>query len=153
MNAPQSEDRRTYPLALLFLILTSVAILAAVAGPLLRGIDWSKVGDNLPEVTIAIVVSVLCGCLLGMILGLYHFHRATSVLIGAAVGAAVGPLAGLLMSVGSQSLLPLVPTVFIGSAILIMVAWFARPAEKKSDDDEIVIATEVKEPRSPDPTA
>lgn len=149
MNAPQSEGRRTYPLALLFLILTSAAILAAVAGPLLRGIDWSEVGDHLPEVAIAIVVSILCGSLLGMILGLYHFHRATGVFIGAAVGAAVGPLAGLLMSVRTQSLLPLVPTVFIGSAILILVAWFARPAEKKSDEEEIVMATEVEEPRSP----
>jgi predicted lipid-binding transport protein (Tim44 family) len=145
-NTPDTEGRRTYPLGLLFLILTSAAILAAVAAPLVRAIDWNNIGD--PKVLAAIFGCIMGGCLLGMIMGLYCFHRSTGVLIGLAVGAAVGPLAGLLVSLGTESLMSLAPALLIGSIILILVAWAIRPGEKKVDD-EIIMATEVKEPRSP----
>lgn len=147
-NLPDTEGRRTYPLGLLFLILTAAAILAGVAAPLLRALDWNDVVAALPQVLAATMICVLAGCLLGMLMGLYCFHRATGVLIGIAVGAVIGPLAGLLVTVGAKSLLSLAPALVIGSVILILVAWAIRPAEKTADD-EIVMATEVKEPRTP----
>lgn len=150
-NPSEQEGRRTYPLGLLFLILTSAAILAAVVAPLVRAIDWNDVSAHFPEVLAAMVGCVVGGCLLGMLMGLYSFHRSTGVPIGLAVGAAVGPLAGLLVGVGAQSLMSLAPAVLIGSVILILVAWVIRPAEKKNDDDEIVLATEVKDPRYQEP--
>ncbi len=147
-NISDTQGRRTYPLGLLFLILTATALLAGVAAPLLRALDWNDVGANLPRLLAAMVGCMLGGCLLSMMMGLYCFHRSTGVLVGLVVGAAVGPLAGLLVSVSTQSLLSLAPALAIGSVILVLVAWAIRPVEKKAED-EIVMAAEVKEPRGP----
>jgi|GEM_PF-6919394 len=134
MNA-RANNRRTYPLALLFLILTAAAILAAAIGPLLRANDWAWF-DNLFEFAIAFVLSALVGSALGAFIGLYHFHRWAGVLCGLAVGAMLGPLAALLLSVGAQSIGIVAPAVIIGSAILLAVAWLIRPAEKRLDDNQ-----------------
>jgi hypothetical protein len=137
--SPAKQNHRTYPLALLFLILTSAAILAAVAGPLLRAIDWEDATADVPYVLIVALVSIACGGLLGMIVGLYQFHRLPGALAGLAIGSALGPLAALLLNLGSHGLVTLLPAVLIGSGILLIVAWFTRPP-LRTEDDEIVEA-------------
>jgi hypothetical protein len=125
MNTPTSN--RTYPLALLFLILTCAAILAGAIGPLLRSnsFDWF---DNAFAVVIAAVLSALLGSALGALVGLYHFDRLAGVFSGVAVGAVLGPFAVLLVAEGPNGLGIVAPAVVIGSAILLIVAWLVRPA-------------------------
>jgi hypothetical protein len=138
-TSPPKQNRRTYPLALLFLILTSTAILAAVAGPLFRAIDWEDAGADVLYVVFLALISIACGGLLGMIVGLYQFHRLPGALAGLAIGSALGPLAALLLNLGSQGLGALLPAVLIGSGILLIVAWFTRPP-LRTDEEEVVQA-------------
>lgn len=150
-ESPPQQNRRTYPLALLFLILTSAAILAAVAGPLLRAIDWEDATSDVLYVLIALLISIACGGLFGMIIGLYQFHRLPGALAGLAIGAALGPLAALLLNLGSHGLIALLPAVLIGSGILLFVAWFTRPPLRMEDDDviEAKLATTSQAPKPP----
>lgn len=127
MNTPTSN--RTYPLALLFLILTCAGILAGAIGPLLRtnSFDW---WDNAFVVVIVAILSALVGSALGALVGLFHFDRLAGVFSGIAVGAVLGPFAVLLVVEGPKSLGIIAPAVVIGSAILLIVAWLIRPAAR-----------------------
>ena len=125
-NAPSN---RTYPLALLFLVITCAAILAAAIGPLVRAnsFEWF---ESTFELSVAILVSIIIGSTLGALVGLYHFDRRTGVLCGIAVGAIVGPVAALLLTVNATGVGVVAPAVIIGSAILLIVAWAIRPAAR-----------------------
>ncbi|WP_254506999.1 hypothetical protein [Anatilimnocola floriformis] len=125
MNAPSSN--RTYPLALLFLILTCAAIVAGAIGPLLRAsrFDWY---EDAFELAVTTIVSAFVGSMIGIAVGVFHFNRVAGMLSGLAVGAILGPLAALLLAVGTHSIGIVAPAVFIGSAILLIVAWLIRPA-------------------------
>ncbi len=150
MNDPVST-RRTYPLALLFLILTSSAVLAAVAAPLIQGLDIENVFDSLPELIGVLLGSMIGGAIMGLNLGLFQFHRLSGVICGLLVGAVIGPLAALLMTVQTSKISALVQAVLIGSAILLLVAWLIRPAIPTADDEvfRAVLAVEKSEQSKP----
>lgn len=150
--APTSEnERRTYPLALLFVVLTCAAILAAAAGPLFRAIDWSDGFGGLLELVLAAVAAGLAGGALGALIGLYHFQRLNGVLCGLAVGAVLGPLAGMLMTTGAASLSSVAPAVLIGSVILLFVGSLIRPVQRVVNDEEIVNATLAEQRKESQP--
>lgn len=135
MNQPAPSNRRTYPLSLLFLVLTCAAVLAAVAAPMLRTLNGKDLVASLPTVIAAIFISMLCGALLGMIIGLYQFDRKAGVICGLLVGSGIGPLVGLLLTVRREHVGSLMQVVIVGSAIIVLIAWLIRPAEQPRDEE------------------
>jgi hypothetical protein len=143
MPDPVASRRVTFPLALLFLVVTGAAIIAALIGPLLRDIDWSEV--EIENVVGGLIASVIGGSILGGLLGLFQYNRLVGVAVGLCVGATIGPVALLVTTVPTSKVSSVVPAVCIGSGILLLIAWLIRPPAQVEEPEEIVAATLVSE--------
>ncbi|QDU29860.1 hypothetical protein ETAA8_49760 [Anatilimnocola aggregata] len=142
MNDPLATNRRTFPLSLLFVMLTGFAVMAAAAAPLFRDLDL----EDSPEYLGAMVGGLVAGALLGIIIGLFQFHRGWGVLYGSAVGSGIGMIAGLMTRVSPDRVGALIQAVVIGSGILLITAWLIRPAIPP-DEADIITAVEVLDER------
>lgn len=149
MSQPTPSNRVTFPLALLFVILTGAAVIAALIGPVLRDVDYAELlRDPLPAIAL-LMGATIGGVALGAMLGLFQFNRLLGVIVGASVGGLIGPVAILLTTVPTSKINSVVPAVCIGSAILLFIAWLVRPPAPP--EDEIVNAELAPEERSPGP--
>lgn len=143
------RGRQTFPLALLFLVCTVAAVMAAVVRPLVDVDRWDDMFGGIVGIAIAFIGSVLCGCLIGVIVGLFQFHRSTGVICGAAIGALLGPIAALLLTANSSALQALIPTILIGSVVMLVVAWFTRSAARPAAEEVFAASEVVQQPAAP----
>jgi hypothetical protein len=61
------------------------------------------------------------------------------------IGAVLGPIAALLLTADASAMQSLIPTVLIGSIVMLLVAWFTRPAQR-AEEDEVQPASLQQEP-------
>lgn len=140
-----STSRVTFPLALLFVIVTGAAVIAALIGPILRDINFGELAEEPVQVLLLLMATSIAGTILGALLGLFQFNRLLGVAIGAWVGGVIGPVALLLMSVPAEKVSSVVPAVCIGSGILLFIAWLVRPPVPPEAEEEIVPAVLANE--------
>lgn len=152
MPEPTSSSRVTFPLALLFVIVTGAAVIAALIGPLLRDVEWDELEFG-PTLGLLLVATV-GGSILGGLLGLFQYNRLLGVAVGLWVGGMIGPVALLLTTVPTSKISAVVPAVCIGSGILLLIAWLIRPPAPPEETEEIVSAVLVSKPEErPKPPA
>jgi hypothetical protein len=144
MSNASGSSRHSFPLALMIVVLTGCAVLAAVVAPVVRNFKLEDWFDNSRQIAGAALVTLLGGALLGKIIGLHQFHRKSGVVFGAVMGAMIAPAAALLMTVDRKSVGPVVQAVLIGCAILIATAWFIRPPLPADDKEEVIDAVEAE---------
>ncbi len=144
MSDAPGSGRHSFPLALMIVVLTSCAVLAAVIAPVARNFRVDDWFDNTRQIAGAGVATLLGGALLGMIIGLHQFDRKSGIMFGALIGAMIAPAAALLMTVDRKSVGPVVQAVLIGCAILIATAWFIRPPLRSDDKEEVIEAVEAE---------
>lgn len=144
MPEPVSSSRVTFPLALLFVIVTGAAVIAALIGPLLRDIEWNEV--EIENVIGGLIATTIGGAILGGLLGLFQYNRLLGVAVGVGVGGTIGPVALLVTTVPTSKISSVVPAVCIGSGILLLIAWLIRPPVPPDASEEVVAATLVSEP-------
>lgn len=145
MPEQPSSRRVTFPLALLFVIVTGAAVIAALIGPILRDIDFGELAEEPAQVLMLLLGMSIAGTILGALLGLFQFNRLLGVAVGAWVGGMIGPVALILMTVPTEKVSSVVPAVCIGSVILLLIAWLVRPPAPPEAEEEIVPATLANE--------
>jgi hypothetical protein len=123
-KAPPSR-RSGYPLSALFVLITVIAILAAMLSPLVRG--PIEIGMLL-AVTIA---TGLIGMVLGAIIGAFYRPWWFAAPLGAASGAMLGVLIGPLTQISVVGFPTLVIACAGGAVAIVLVGVIVRLAERK----------------------
>ncbi len=121
MNAP----RRGYPLGALFVLVAAAAVLVAGIAPLFRlAVD----GDDVEwgELLASVAVGIVCGLLVGGMLGLLQFHKGLGVLLGMTAGTVIGAVGGGLAMLPANQLLTAAVPMVIGSGLVVGVALLMR---------------------------
>ena len=122
--------RRGYSLAALFLLMATIAVVAAMASSVP---SWSKVAWNVAIPNL--VVGFLGGAILGGTLGIHYERRIRSTLAGIAMGAVVGLVAGALTIAEFSPLMALMQcAVLLALAVVVRIASPLRPAPQLSPD-------------------
>jgi hypothetical protein len=108
-----------FPLAALFVLVAVFAILAAMLGLAVKAMVVGEVGFQV--VAAAMVLSMFCWSVPGLVVGLFHHQQVRGVLVGGASGAIVGLFIGPLMAVPVESFGSLIAAGLGGSATLVLV--------------------------------
>lgn len=115
--------RRGYSLAALFVLMATIAVLAAMASSVP---SWQKVAWNVAIPNL--VVGFLGGALLGGTIGIHYERRARSMIAGIFVGAAAGLIGGALSFADFNPFMALLQcAVLVALAVLVRLTTPLRP--------------------------
>jgi hypothetical protein len=118
--------RRGYSLSALFLLMATIAVMAAMASSLPA---WGKIPWDVT--TANLVIGFLGGALIGGTIGIHYERRVRSTATGAAVGAAAGLITGLISISQFDPLMSIVQCgVLVTLAILVRMTTPSRPRFK-----------------------
>jgi hypothetical protein len=122
-NAPASDNRRGYPLAALFVLVTACAALIAAVAPVLQYLF--KEGMNGPQLGWVLAGGGL-GLTLGLVIGCVQHGWRLGLPIGGISGLVLGLTGGALALAPSHQLPQAAVTLVVGSGLMIGVAIFMR---------------------------
>lgn len=141
MNPPSTENDEALPpaegapgyarsgagvsLASLFVLTAVAAVLVAGLTPVGQAIVHNRIETH--WLVAAPLLGSGGGLLIGIVLGMHQYHRGYGLLLGAGIGGGVGLLAGPLMLVPLTALQPVAMAMFIGSLLMVGVAFLMRP--------------------------
>lgn len=115
--------------------LASLFVLTAIVAVLMSGV--APVGKLLADGDIegelvggALAAGLFGGAFLGAILGMHRYARGRGLLIGAAVGAFIGGTTVPIAVLPEDLLSPVALAMFIGSLLIVAVAFFMRPSRR-----------------------
>lgn len=125
-------SRRSYPLSLLFVMVTGCGVITAFTTPVVRAVLSDQL--SLPAALAAHFLSALAGLPTGAVLGLYHHRRSRGLFWGAVTGIGVGFMAGPVVLAPASGAADLALTSLGGAAVLLALgaALFGRPPARSS---------------------
>lgn len=122
-QATPGDNRRGYPLAALFVLVTACAAVIAAVAPVLQHLF--KEGMNGPQLGWALAGSGL-GLVLGVVIGCVQHGWRLGLPIGSVIGLLLGLVAGLLAVAPTDQLPRMAIALVVGSGLMIGVAVFMR---------------------------
>ena len=129
-NAPRTSAARSrggFPLSALFVLVTIVAVLAAMLSPLARsGIDGQWAGGGM-------ALCAIIGMIAGAIAGTFRRPSWLFVPIGGVSGIALGLFIGPLAGAHIEALPAILAACFGGAVAIVVVGVFVRLAERRRE--------------------
>jgi hypothetical protein len=123
-GTPLDDNRRGFPLAALFVLVTACAALIAVIAPVVQHL-WK--GDvSLETILTALICGGIGGLILGLVVGTVQHGWKLGTPIGAIIGLSLGVVAGLLALAPANLLPRMAVALVVGSGLMIGVAVFTR---------------------------
>ena len=122
-----NETQRGYPLGGLFVLVAVSAVLVAGVTPLIRQAVSGLVPFTMLLIGLGAGAGV--GLILGILVGLHHYRRASGILTGATVGTTIGAVGGMMSLTPIQQLPAAAVAIVAGSALVVGVALVMRRAE------------------------
>ena len=114
------ENRRVYPLSVLFLVTAGCAIFSALLTPLLRALAGGTVGFF--DASVTSMGGGLFGGFLGGMVGIYHYRRGRGLIWGLLVGLSMGALLGPLSLIPVEAAPSLLGLSAAGAVLLVALA-------------------------------
>ena len=111
--------RRSYPLSVLFVLMTACGVVSAFTAPVVRAVVSG--GLRVTDALVAHVVGGLVGLMIGAILGLYHYRRVRGLFWGVATGIGVGFMAGPIVLAPPRESAHLAITSVCGAVLLFIL--------------------------------
>lgn len=123
-GASPSDNRRGYPLAALFVLVTACAALIAVITPVVQHL---LKGDTSLEIILAALIGGgVGGLILGLVVGTVQHGWRLGLPVGSVIGLLLGLVAGLLAIAPTDQLPRMAIALVVGSGLMIGVAIFMR---------------------------
>jgi hypothetical protein len=123
-DASPSDNRRGFPLASLFVLITACAALIAAIAPVVQHLFKEDVG--LDTILAALVGGGIGGLILGLIVGTVQHGWKLGLPIGSVIGVLLGLVSGLLAIAPTDQLPRMAIALVVGSGLMIGVAVFMR---------------------------
>ena len=116
--AEPNEERRSFPLSALFILMAACAVVAALMAPLTRAMGEGKIG--VADAAVASACGALMVMLLGAVIGLYHHRPARGLGWGIVTGGGIGMVMGPVV-LSPLSAFPSLLTMSVGGAAALLV--------------------------------
>lgn len=127
-NPPPNPSRPAgYPLATLFVLVATSAILAVAIAPFVRIFVEGEV--EVGWVLVSLIAGGALGVVLGGTLGLISFGRILGALTGSGIGAVIGLIAGLMVHTPLRHLPQVALAMLAGSCAVVVLAFWMRRRE------------------------
>jgi hypothetical protein len=139
LSASRPRSRGGFPLSALFVLVTIVAVLAAMLSPLARsGIDGRWAGGGMALCAIA-------GLVAGAVAGTFRRPSWLFVLIGTVIGLALGLFIGPLAGAHIAALPAILAACFGGAVAIVVVGVFVRLAERRRELPALAASHEAQD--------
>ena len=123
-NVPANDNRRGYPLAALFVLVTACAALIAAVAPVMQHLFKESVDGAM--LAWALAGGGGLGLTLGLVIGSVQHGWKLGLPIGGISGLALGLVGGVLALAPARHLPAAAVTLVVGSGLMIGVAIFTR---------------------------
>jgi hypothetical protein len=117
-------QQRGYPLGALFVLVTTSAVLLAGTTPLVRAAYRGETDAG--PLVVALLCGMAAGAVLGLVIGLQHFHRGLGAMLGLLAGSVIGGAAGLTALLPESRILTAAAAIVAGSGLIVGVALVMR---------------------------
>ena len=123
-DSSTAKSRHGFSLAALFVLVTASAVVIAGAAPLVR--DFENRDLDAAAVLGCMAAGLTVGFLLGLTIGVHHYHRSRGILCGIGTGSVLGLMVGPMCLLRPNELGAVALAMFVGSVLIVFVAAFGR---------------------------